>query len=217
MSDDSFRKTFYTFQFTALGGGSLAENKDVIDAALASIAPPLSVPINETRLALGGGALVVEWAALPTAADVAAVSAKIPTIVGVATTATPIEIEALAVVDNPTTDLVDVIDVTTTPRDGGTYQILCNCQVGMLATVTNAGVRALATFSRIRSAQIVTRPYEHTWDRQQLQLFSPDITFTCIAGDQIRARLQFARIGVAATARLSQARITIDQIARAGE
>jgi len=214
---ENHTKTFYAHQFTALGGGSLAENKPVIDAALANISPPLSLPVNETRLALGGGALIVDWAGLPSSGDVAAVTALVPTIVGVETTSAPIEVEALAVVDNPLTDLVDVIDVTTSPRDGGTYQILCNCQIGLALTIVNAGARVVATFSLIRGAIVVSRSYEHAWNLSQPQLFSPDITFTAQAGDRIRARLQYQRIGVAATARLSGARVTIDQIARAGE
>jgi hypothetical protein len=211
----NYTEPFYAHEFTALGGGSLAENKEVIDAALASIEPPLSLPVR-TQIALGGAALFVEFAGLPSADDVAAVRGRIPTIVGVATTSEPIAVEALAVVDNPSTDLVTVIDVTTPPRDGGTYQILLDSQIGMAATVADAGARVLATFSLIRGGNVIAvRPYEHSWDRAQPQLFSPNITFDCVAGDQVRVQLQFQRIGVAATARLSAARVTIDQLAPA--
>lgn len=219
MTDTSVRRTYYAFQFVALGGGSLAENKPVIDAALASISPPLSVPVNETRLALGGGALIVEWQELPSAADVLQVDALIPAIVGVATTSAPIEVEALAVVDNATTVLVDVIDVTTPPRDAGTYQIMWASLIAMLAVVANAGVRVVITLTRSNGdgSGPVSRSWESNWDRQQPLAFTGGITFQVLAGQRLRARLQFARIGVAATGRLSQARITIDQIAKAGE
>lgn len=217
MADESYRRTYQAFEFVGLGGGSVAENKAIIDAALQSFAPPLSKPVNETRVSLGGAALIVEWTSLPLQADIDRVNALIPTIVGVATTAQPIEVEALAVADNATTVLADVIDITTPPRDAGTYQIVAACQLGMLATVANAGVRAIWTFSRIRGADVVSRPYEDNWDLQQLHMFAAAITFTCLAGDRIRARLQFARIGVAATARVSQARVTIDQLAPAGQ
>ncbi len=213
MSDESFRKTYYSSEFTALGGASLAENKSVIDAALLSITPPLSVPINETRLALGGAALIVEWAALPLSADVAAVSAKIPTIVGVATTSAPIEIESLGITSATDGTLVDKIDFTTPPLSKGTYQVLWTSLVGMLATVANTGVRGVITLTRTRGATSVSRQWEHNWTMQQPQTFGCGITFQCEAGDTIRARLQVAKVGVAAaTAQMATARITIDQL-----
>lgn len=219
MSDDNFRKTFYAHQFTALGGGSLAENKDVIDAALTTIAPPLSLPVNETRLALGGAALIVEWAALPSAADVAAVTALVPTIVGVVTTSAPIELESLGT--TTTTDAVtpvDKIDFTTQPLDAGTYQVMWDALVGMAATVANTGVKGIITLQRIRGATIVERQWTHGWNQQEPQLFGSGISFQCNAGDRIRVRLQVLKLGVAAaTAAMGMARITIDQIARPGQ
>ncbi len=217
MSDESYRKTFYAYEFTALGGASLAENKDVIDAALASTTPALTVPINETRLALGGAALIVEWATLPTSSDVAAVTATVPTIVGVVTTSEPFELESLAV--TTTTDAttpVDKIDFTTPPLDAGTYQVIWDCLVGMVATVANTGVKGIITLTRIRGATSVSRTWSHGWNQQEPQLFGSAITFKCQAGDRIRAQLQVLKLGAAAaTAAMSMARITIDQIARA--
>ncbi len=212
MSDESFRKTFYSSEFTALGG-ALAANKDVIDAALASITPPLTVPINETRLALGGAALIVEWATLPPSSDVAAVTAKVPTIVGVTTSSEPVELESLGVTSATDGTLVDKIDFTTPPLSKGTYQVIWDSLLGMLATVANTGVRGVITLTRTRGASSVSRQWEHNWTMQQPQLFGSGITFKCEAGDTIRARLQVAKVGAAAaTAQMSMARITIDQI-----
>jgi hypothetical protein len=185
------------------------------DLFMAFVAPMVwSVPIIGFDVLPDGA--VVQWAAVPSTADLLQMANAIATYPGGETSSSPLQVEALAVADNAATDLVDVIDVTTPPRDAGTYQILCNCQIGLAVTVANAGARVVATFSRIRGAAIVSRPYEHAWNLSQPQLFSPDITFECEAGDQIRARLQFQRIGVAAIARLSNARITIDQLAAAG-
>lgn len=72
------------------------------------------------------------------------------------------------------------------------------------------------TLTRIRGANEVSRAYEHNWDRLQPQTFSGPLTFQCAAGDRIRVRLQIGKIGApAATAQLSMARVTIDQISAA--
>src|SRR5690606_22190807 len=168
MAEESFRKTYYEHEFTALGGGSLAENKAVIDAALLQLDPPLGTAVNEVRLALGGAAAIVEWTALPSAEDVGRVDALIPTIDGIVTTGEPFELEELAAVGATADDLVDVIDFTTPPLDGGTYQIMWASEVGMQATVANTGVRGVATFSRSDGA---TRKWEHHWDLEQPQTF----------------------------------------------
>lgn len=218
MADESFRKTYYANEFTALTNGSLAENKPVIEAALQQFSPALSVPVNEVRVALGGAALIVEWASLPTADDVDRVDALIPTIVGVATTSEPIELESLGT--TTTTDAVtpvDKIDFTTQPLDEGTYQVMWDCLVGMVATVANAGVKGIITLTRIRGETSVVRTWSHGWNQQEPQLFGSGITFKCIAGDRIRVQLQVLKLGVvAATAAMATARVTIDQIARPG-
>jgi hypothetical protein len=216
---ENHTKTYYAHEFVALGGGSLAENKPIIDAALAAIVPPLSLPVNETRLALGGAALIVDWAGLPSSADVAAVTALVPTIVGVTTTSAPIELESLGT--TTTTDTVtpvDKIDFTTQPLDAGTYQVMWDALVGMVATVANTGVKGIITLTRIRGASSVARTWSHGWNQQEPQLFGSGITFQCNAGDRIRVQLQVLKLGVAAaTAAMGMARVTIDQIARPGQ
>jgi hypothetical protein len=215
----NYTETHYAHEFTALGGASLAENKAIIDAMLSTFEPPLSVPVNETRIALGGAALIVDWAGLPSADDVQRVADLIPTIEGVATTSEPFEIESLGT--TTTTDTVtpvDKIDFATPPLDEGTYQVMWDCLVGMVATVANTGVKGIITLTRIRGASSVARTWSHGWNQQEPQLFGSGITFKCQAGDRIRAQLQVLKLGAAAaTAAMAMARITIDQIARPGE
>lgn len=211
---ENHTKTFYAHQFTALGGGSLAENKDVIDAALATIAPPLSLPVNETRLALGGAALIVDWAGLPSSADVAAVTALIPTIVGVTTTSQPFEFNSFAASTSTSGVHATKIDQTTPPLDAGTYQVLWNSSLRMAAVIANTGIEGKIRITRSDGAFV---EQDDAWDLANRHAFNGAITFTLLAGQTIRAHLTFARLGASGTAEMSGARVTIDQIARAGE
>jgi hypothetical protein len=210
MSDESFRKTFYAFEFTALGGGSLSENKPVIDAELASIAPPLGVPINETRLALGGAALIVEWASLPSSADVAAVTAKVPTIVGAETTSEPFEFNSFAVSTSTSGVHAMKIDQTTPPLDAGTYQVIWNSSIRMQAVAANTGVEGKI---RITRSDGVFVEQDDAWNLANRHAFNGALTFTLLAGQTIRVQLSHARLGASGTAEMSGARVTIDQIA----
>lgn len=214
MADDYFRKTFYAFEFTALGGSGLAENKAVIDAALETMSPPLSVPINETRLAMGGGALIVEWNALPSEADVDAVVALIPTIVGVATTSAPFEFNSFGVSTSTSGVHAMKIDQTTPPLDAGTYQVLWTSSLRMQAVIANTGVEGKI---RITRSDGVFVEQDDAWDRANRHAFNGALTFTLLAGQTIRVQLSHARLGASGTAEISGARVTIDQLARAAE
>jgi phosphohistidine swiveling domain-containing protein len=214
MSDESYKKTFYGHQFIALGSASLAENKDVIDAALATITPPLSVPINETRLALGGAALIVEWASLPSSADVAAVTDKIPTIVGVETTSAPFEFNSFAVSTSTSNTHGMKIDQTTPPLDAGTYQVIWNSSLRMQAVAANTGVEGKIRITRSDGAFV---EQDDAWNLANRHAFNGALTFTLLAGQTIRVQLSHARLGASGTAEMSGARVTIDQIARPGD
>jgi hypothetical protein len=169
----------------------------------------LTVPIADVRLTSTSG-VIVKWQDIPTGADITAVDAAIAAFAGGTTTSAPIEIESLGITSATTATLVDVIDHMTLPREAGTYQILWTSLVGMLATVTNAGVRAVITLTR---SDGVSRQWEHNWNLQQPQTFAGGITFKCTAGQTIRARLQVSKLGApAATAQMAMARITIDQL-----
>src|ERR687897_452863 len=200
-------------EFTALQGG-LGNNIGVIETEFRSLV--LSVAIANVRLYGGEEGVGGEWAGAPSTADIAAITQRAALIVGGGTTSEPIEREALAATNATVADApVEVIDVTTPPRDKGTYTVLWSALVGMLATITNAGVRGTITLSLIRAGvTIATRTYTHGWNQQEPQLFGAGLTFTCQAGDRIRARLQVTKLGVpAATAQMGMARVTIDQIA----
>lgn len=172
----------------------------------------LTLPVRDVRATLDGA--VVEWESLPPQADINAVDAAVAAFTGGATTAEPFELESLGVTNEAAGALVDKIDFTTPGLDAGTYQVLWAALVGMLATVTNAGVRGLITLTRMNGdgSGAVSRPWEHNWNLQQPQTFSGGITFKCTAGQKIRARLQVQKVGAAATAQMASARITIDQI-----
>lgn len=212
MADESFKKTYYAHEFTALTNGSLAENKPVIDAALQQIDPPLSLPVNETRLALGGAALIVEWAGLPSASDVAAVDALIPTIEGIATTAEPIELNSFGAQTSESSTPVVKISQTTPPLQPGTYQVIWTSSIRMQAVIANTGVQGRIQLQRSDGAQVVQTD---AWDLNVNHAFNGAITFQVLAGQTISAELSFNRLGASGTAEMSGARLTIDQIAPA--
>lgn len=209
----NYTETYYAHQFTSLGAGSLAENKDVIDAALAAIAPPLSLPVNETRIALGGAALIVDWAGLPSSADVAAVTALIPTIVGVVTTAEPFEFNSFAVSTSTSNTHAMKIDQTTPPLDAGTYQVLWTSSLRMQSVIANTGVEGKIRLTRSDGVFV---EQDDAWNLSNRHAFNGAITFTLLAGQTIRVQLSHARLGASGTAEMSGARVTIDQIAPAG-
>jgi hypothetical protein len=216
MADDDgggYRIPFLREAFTALVG-------NIPIALLRSelMALPLTVPVSDARMMLMGNGVIVEWLGEPpTVQDRQAVRDKVAAFVGGTTTSEPIEVESLPITSATTAALVDVIDVTTPPGNGGTIQIMWCALVGMLATVANAGVRGVITLTRIRGATQVVRQYEHNWTRQEPQLFGSGITFKCQAGDKIRVLLQVGKVGApAATAQMAMARVTIDPIAPPG-
>lgn len=212
MADESFRKTYYASEFLALTNGSLAENKAVIDAALQTLDPPLSLPVNETRLALGGAALIVEWAGLPSAADVAAVDALIPTIVSVVTTSAPIELNSFGVETSTSSTPVPKISHVTPPLQPGTYQVIWTSSIRMQAVAANTGVQARIHLERSDGAQV---EQTDAWDLNVHHAFNGAITFQVLAGQTISAELSFSRLGASGTAEMSGARVTIDQLAPA--
>lgn len=208
MSETTFRKYYPQAEFTAMGGEFT--RADQFALYLTTIA--LSDPVVDVR-AVANQSISVEWASLPSQSDMNLVDAAVASFVALPPTNAPLVAESLGITSATSSTLVDVIDVTTPPRDGGTYQVLWDCLVGMLATVANAGVRGLITLTRTQGSNVVTRQWEHNWNLQQPQTFSGGITFECQPGATIRARLQVAKIGApAATAQLSVARITADKI-----
>jgi hypothetical protein len=211
-NNELYRITLLREAFTSLQGDVPLE---LFKQTLLTL--PLTVPITDVRRSPSGNAIVLEWFGdPPSIADRGAVNDAAAAFVGGVTTSAPIEIESLGITSATTATLVDVIDVTTPPRDGGTYLIVTDSQVGMLATVANAGVRGLVTMTRIRGATSKTRVWEHNWTRAEPQFFGPSLDFRCEAGDVLRVLMQVGKVGTpAATAQMSMARVSIDQIAPA--
>lgn len=206
----SHSETYYAFQFSSLGTGTLAENKPVIDAALVAISPPLSVPVNETRLALGGAALIVEWATLPTQDDVDDVSDLIPTIVGVVTTSAPLSFPSAGVTTAANAVLVTKIDSTSPPLSAGTYAVTYQDQhrLQTAAAGDSAGVRITITVSGFA-------PFfqEDEWPFVLKHAYNYAVPIVIAAGQTIRAQSQVYKLGAgAAIAEVSKARFTIDKI-----
>lgn len=198
---------FARSEFVAVPGGQQL-SRELLLAYLSQLV--WSVPIIGLEIVPDGA--VVQWAALPSSADQTQMLAAVAAFPGGVTSRAPIEVESLGITPATSAVLVDVIDVTTPLLEEGTYACEWTTLVGMLATVANTGVRGLITWSRIRGAVIVSRAYEHNWTMQQPQLFGAGLTFTCQAGDKIRALLQVAKVGAAAaTAQMAMARITIDR------
>lgn len=208
----NYTETYYAHQFTALGGGSLAENKGIIDAAFQQFDPPLTLPINETRLALGGAALIVDWAGLPAANDIERVSEKVPLIVGVETTSEPFEFNSFGVSTSTVNTHTMKIEQTTPPLDAGTYQVIWTSSIRMQAVAANTGVEAKIRITRSDGVYV---EQDDAWDLANRHAFNGCITFTLLAGQTIQVQLSFARLGASGTAEMSGARITIDQLSPA--
>lgn len=217
MATNTITRSYPPEDFAALvGWPPTVAQFEQLRAQLTALA--LSVPLVDVRFAPRKSGALVEFSAPPTSQDYGAVDGAIAGFAPSATTAAPLVAEQSGIASATVQDaVVEVLDVTTPPRDAGTYQALMTCMVGMLATVANAGVRGSLTYQLIRGAAVAAeRPYSHGWNQQEPQTFSAPITFECQAGDRIRARLTLTKLGApAATAQLARARITIDQLAPA--
>jgi hypothetical protein len=206
MSESSFRKYYAQSEFVAM-------NTVPVDAAqfethLTTLS--FSVPVVDVYEV--NGSIAVEFSQLPTPGDITTLDGAVAAFVAAPPSDSLLEIESLGITSNPNTALVDVLDVSTPPREAGTYHVNMSCLVGMLATVANAGVRGVVTFTRTQGANVVSRQYEHNWNLQQPQTFALGIPFDCEQGAIIRVRLQVARIGNAATAQMAMARITAKKV-----
>lgn len=209
MADESFRKTYYTSDFTSLSGG-IAENKPLLESALSALT--LTVPVNEVRVALGGAAAIVEWQQLPAPADVAAVDAAVAAFTGGPTTSQPFEFNSFGASTTQSGTHQTKIDETTPPLDAGTYQVIWTSSLRMQAVAANTGVEGKI---RLERSDGVFVEQDDAWDLANRHAFNGAITFQIQAGQTIRALLTFARLGVSGTAEMSGARVTIDQIAPA--
>jgi hypothetical protein len=206
----SHSETYYAHEFTALGVGGIVENKGIIDAALAAISPPLSVPVNKTDIALGGAALIVEWATLPTQEDVDDVAELVPTIVGVATTSAPLSFSSPGVTTAPNATLVTKIDSTSPPLAAGTYAVTYQDQhrLQTAAAGDSAGVRITITVSGFP-------PFfqEDEWPFVLKHANNYAVPIVIGAGQTIQVQSQVYKLGAgAAIAEVSKARFTIDKI-----
>lgn len=207
MPESSFKKFYAQSEFTAMSGAPVnpAQFKTFISTY------PILVPAADVYAV--DGFIAVQFSALPSPSDIAALDAAVAAFVAPPATDSPLEIESLGITPATSASLVTVIDQTTPPRSAGTYQISWTCLVGMLATVANAGVRGVITLTRTQGASVVSRTWEHNWNLQQPQTFCGCITFLCQEGATLRALLQVSKVGApAATAQMAVARITADKI-----
>jgi len=206
MADDYFRRRYTQADFTSLNT-SIAEGLPLLRTALALLT--LTEPVYDVRLDPSQGAAIVEWVALPSTADVAAVDAAVAAFTGGTTTSAPIEINSFAAATSTIGTPTVKITHTTEPLDEGTYQVIWNSSIRMLAVIANTGVEGRIAISRSDGASV---SQSDAWDLANLHTFNGAITFVILAGQTITATLSFLRLGSSGTAEMSGARITIDKI-----
>lgn len=215
MAETSIKRFYGEEEFVGLLPGFAIDETQVklLGTILGALA--LSGPIAEVRRAVLGEriSVVVEWAGLPSSADVALIDAAVAAFGGAPITDAPLSAESLGITSATTSALVTVIDATTPPRQAGAYRFDWCCLVGMLAAVANTGVRGVCTVTRTQGADVVTRTWEHNSTLQQPQTFSGGKTFNVAQGATIRVLLQVGKVGVpAATAQMAVASATVDKI-----
>ncbi len=207
MSQLDFRKYYAQAEFVAMA--SVPVDAAQFETFLSTL--NLAVPVVDVYPV--NGFVAVQFAELPTASVLTALDAAVAAFVAVPPTDAPLEVESLGITSATSATLVDVIDATTPPRDAGTYRVDWCCLVGMLAAVTNTGVRGVVTITRTQGGNVVSRQWEHNSSLQQPQTFSGGRTFKVEQGATIRVRLQVAKVGApAATAQMSAAVVIADKI-----
>lgn len=206
MADDYFRRRYTQTDFPLLIT-SIAEALPLLRTALVTLT--LTVPIYDVRLDPSANAAIVEWITLPSSADVAAVNAAVAAFAGGTTTGAPIEINSFGAVTSTSATPTVKITHTTQPLDQGTYQVIWNSSVRMLALIANTGVEGRIAITRSDGAAV---SQSDAWDLPNLHTFNGAITFVVLAGQTITATLSFLRLGASGTAEMSGARITIDKL-----
>lgn len=206
MADDYFRRRYTQADFPLLAS-SIAEALPLLRTALSLLV--LSVPVSDVRLDLGQSAAIVEWLTLPLAADITAVNAAVATFTGGTTTAAPIEINSFGAATSTSGTPVVKITHTTAALSAGTYQVIWNSSVRMLALIANTGVEARISIARSDGATVAQTD---AWDLANLHVFNGALTFVILAGQTIAVTLSFLRLGASGTAEMSGARITIDKV-----
>lgn len=206
MPQSNFQRFYHRIDFTALVG-SLEENLVRIQTALNELT--LVVPIRSVQLVSTGTAIQVNFDDLPTTADLAALDALVPTIVGGETTSAPIELNSFGAATTTSGTHQTKIEHTTDPLDAGTYQVLWTSSIRMLAVIANTGVEGKIRLDRSDGAFV---EQTDAWDLANNHAYNGAITFTVAAGQTIHAKLSFARLGASGTAEMSGARVTIDKI-----
>lgn len=194
-------------EFTALVGG-LAANIGIIETQLRALV--LTAQIAHVRLYGGEDGVEVEWGGPPSAADIAAVTALVPTITGGGTTSQPFVYESFALATSNSGVPVVKIDQTTPPLDAGTYQVSWVCNIQMAAVIANTGVQATIRLERLPDNAFVEQP--DAWDRAAPHAFNGSQPFQIQAGKRIRAVLTFVRLGASGQAEMRGARVTIDKV-----
>ncbi len=207
MAESDFRRYYAQNEFLAMAG--IPVDAAQFETFLSTL--DFSVPVVDAYPV--DSFIAVQFNQLPTQGDLNTLNAAVASFAATPPTDEPVEVESLNITSATSSTLVTVIDVTTPPRDAGTYRVDWCCLVAMLATVANAGVRGVLTATRTQGSNVVSRQWEHNWTLPQPQTFSGGRTFKVEQGATIHVLLQVAKVGVpAATAQMGSAVVTIDKI-----
>ena len=207
MADESSKLTLYQSDFPVLVG-SISENKGLFDTGLTTLG--LEQSVNETRVAQGGAALIVEWATFASEADRDDVIAFALTFTGGTTSEAPIVAVNAGPVTAANATPVTVIDVTSPPLAEGTYQVVMSCQMRMQAEVSGEAARAILTLTTPPATPV---PQQEHWGFAVNHAYNAVATFNRQAGQTIQVQLQIAEVGAGAgVAEITNARVTIDKI-----
>jgi len=194
-------------EFTALVGG-LGANIGIIETQIRALA--LGAAIARVQLYGGEDGVEIEWAGPPSAADLQLVAELVPTITGGGTTSQPFVYESFAMSAANSATPVVKIDETTPPLDAGTYQVSWVSNIQMAAALANTGVQASIRLERLPDGAAVEQP--DSWDLPFPHAFNGSQPFQIQAGQRIRARLTFWRLGASGSAEMRGARVTIDKV-----
>lgn len=204
MAESNYTRIYLREEFTSLVGNIPIE---LLATTLTGLV--LSVPIFDVRLTPQEHAVIVEWNAFPSAADITAIDAAVAAFAGGATTSSPFEYNSFGVSTSTSTTPVVKINQTTPALDAGTYQVIWTSSIRMQAVIANTGVEGKIRLTRSDGAFV---EQDDAWDLANRHAYNGAITFQILAGQTITSLLTFSRLGASGTAEMSGARITVDKI-----
>jgi hypothetical protein len=203
MAESSFKRFYHRTEFTGLPVGSVDVEQLEVQLGLLGLSSAVvdveSLPDDWT---------LVEWAQLPSPADLQAVDDYIPSFSAGPTSSAPVVLTSYAASTTTSATPVDKLLFESLPLTAGVYHLVWNSTLRMQSLIANTGIQATV---RVQRSDGEFLEQSDTWDRNFPHAYNGGVKFEVLAGQTISATLRFFRLGASNNAEISGARFSLDK------